>query len=90
MGVSPQKNCIAALVSGIQLVTLFAMAALAGFMTPEGTLQALVNSSLLPTHGQQTSVQPQLDNSFKIAGFKPRKVKGPKGPTGGAGTRLTA
>jgi hypothetical protein len=89
MGVPPTKIGVAALVSGIQLVTLFATAALAGLTTPESNQQA-VGFSLLSTSRQQTLVQPQLDTSLRVAGFKPRKVKGPKGPTGGAGTRLTS
>lgn len=85
-------------VSGIHFATVFALWALVELTVAKGCQwhklvhpqDTFSQATLFIVSNQQVILDLAPASSFSVVSFKPRRIQGPKGPTGGAGTRWTS
>lgn len=93
MGALFKTKHIASGMSGIHFAIVLALWALAGSAAFSGGLwQRWVDpeDTVLMGSNQKICLEALQVDACSVAGFKPRRIQRPQGPTGGAGTRLTS
>ncbi|QZZ20808.1 hypothetical protein J5X98_26980 [Leptothermofonsia sichuanensis E412] len=79
--------------SGIHFAIVLVLWALAGFAVSSGGpwhRRMDPENAVLIGSNQKICLESLQVDACSVAGFKPRRIQRPQGPTGGAGTRLTS